>query len=144
MAQATALDPSQPFPREDFCRTLIEAGHTEEIVTRMEMVRDLIADEAAPAKAADAIGRSVAVHESMPFAVYAFLRHTGSFEDCLLTAVLNGGDCDTLGAMACAVSGAFLGVDAIPEAWREKLERRAAIEDLAKGLVALCHDPSGG
>lgn len=144
VAQATALDPSQPFPREDFCRALIEAGHTEEIVTRMEMVRDLLTDGAAPAKAADAIGRSVAVHESMPFAVYAFLRHPDSFEECLLTAVLNGGDCDTLGAMACAVSGAYLGIEAVPAAWREKLERRAAIEDLAKGLVRLCRDPAGG
>jgi ADP-ribosylglycohydrolase len=26
----------------------------------------------------------------------------------------NGGDRDTLGAMACAISGAYLGVDAIP------------------------------
>ena len=137
VAQAVALDPAQPFPRDDFCRALIEAAHTDEIATRMEMVRDLLARDAGPSEAADAIGRSVAVHESMPFAVYAFLRHPDSYEDCLLTAVLNGGDCDTLGAMACAVSGAYLGVEAVPAAWRAKLERRAGIEELARGLTAL-------
>jgi len=101
------------------------------------MVRDLIAGEATPEAAANAIGRSVSVHESMPFAVYAFLRNPDSFEDCLFCAALNGGDCDTLGAMACAISGAYLGADAIPEVWRAKLDKRAHIEDLAHGLSGL-------
>ena len=42
----------------------------------------------------------------------------------LFCAILHGGDRDTLGAMACAVSGAYLGVEAIPQAWREKIENR--------------------
>jgi poly(ADP-ribose) glycohydrolase ARH3 len=75
------------------------------------------------------------MHESLPFALYAFLHHPRSYEECLLCAILNGGDRDTLGAMACAVSGAYLGVEAIPQAWREKLEKREYIENLAIGLV---------
>ncbi len=101
----------------------------------MELVRELIAEEAPPDRAADAIGRSVLVHESMPFALYAFLRHPESFADCLYCAVLNGGDRDTLGAMAGAISGAYLGVDAIPSVWRERLENRDDIEGLARRLA---------
>ena len=63
---------------------------------------------------AQKLGQTVAAHESVPFAVYSFVRRPRSFEECLNCAVLNGGDRDTLGAMACAVSGAFLGVDSIP------------------------------
>ena len=137
IAQAVLLDPSAPVPHEAFCTKLIETSRTAEIATRMEMVRDLIAGGASPEAAASAIGRSVSVHESMPFAIYAFLRHPDSFKDCLFCAVLNGGDCDTLGAMACAISGAYLGIDAIPEAWRAKLDKRAHIEDLAHGLGGL-------
>jgi poly(ADP-ribose) glycohydrolase ARH3 len=74
------------------------------------------------------------VHESMPFALYAFLRHPQSFEDCLFCAIMNGGDRDTLGAMACGVSGAYLGVEAIPRAYREKLENCEYIESLARKL----------
>jgi len=37
------------------------------------------------------------VHESLPFAIYSFLRHPQSFEACLFCAILNGGDRDTLG-----------------------------------------------
>jgi ADP-ribosylglycohydrolase len=40
-----------------------------------------------------------------------------------------------LGAMACAISGAYLGIDAIPVAWQEKLENRAYIKGLATGLA---------
>jgi len=39
--------------------------------------------------------------------------------------------------MACAVSGAYLGVEAIPQAWREKLENREHIEELAVRLVGM-------
>jgi ADP-ribosylglycohydrolase len=38
-----------------------------------------------------------------------------------------------LGAMACAISGAYLGIDAIPVAWQEKLENRAYIKGPATG-----------
>ena len=42
---------------------------------------------------------------------------------------------DTLGAMACAVSGTYLNVEAIPAAWRTKPEDREQIEDLAMRLA---------
>jgi len=70
----------------------------------------------------------------MPFALFSFLRHPTSFEDCLFCATLHGGDRDTLGAMACAISGAYLGIESIPQSWREKLENRSYIEDLALRL----------
>ena len=49
----------------------------------------------------------------------------------------NGGDRDTLGAVACAISGAYLGVEAIPQAWREKIDNRRHIEDLAIQLMRM-------
>jgi ADP-ribosylglycohydrolase len=36
--------------------------------------------------------------------------------------------------MAGAISGAYLGIEAIPERWREKLERKDEIERLAHEL----------
>jgi poly(ADP-ribose) glycohydrolase ARH3 len=37
--------------------------------------------------------------------------------------------------MAGAISGAYLGVEAIPARWRRKLENRQAIEELALELA---------
>ena len=137
VAKSVKLDPRGPFSQQDFIQGLAEFARTPEIQSKMALVRTLIAEGVAPLDAAHRLGRSVAVHESMPFALYAFLRHPHSFEDCLFCAVLNGGDRDTLGAMACAVSGAYLGVEAIPAAWREKLENRETIEGLAIRLAEM-------
>jgi poly(ADP-ribose) glycohydrolase ARH3 len=137
VAQAVRLDPREPFPVEDFSQALLDVAQTPEMRTKMALVRILVAEHAPPPDAARRLGRSVAVHESLPFAIYAFLRHPSSFEECLLCAVLNGGDRDTLGAMACAVSGAYLGVEGIPQAWRDKLEHREHIERLATRLAGL-------
>jgi len=135
VAQAVKLDPGEPFPRDLFSQGLLDFARTPDLRTKMALVKTLIADNVAPPEAARRLGQSVAVHESLPFAIYAFLRHPGSFEACLFCAVLNGGDRDTLGAMACAVSGAYLGIETIPGAWREKLENGGYIEELALGLV---------
>jgi ADP-ribosylglycohydrolase len=39
--------------------------------------------------------------------------------------------------MACAVSGAYLGVESIPREWRGKIENREHIEELAVKLAAM-------
>ena len=137
VALAATLDPEAPLDHQDFCGHLIDAAQSPEIRGRMELVRTLVSDGAPAKQAADAIGRSVAMQESMPFAIFAFLGHPDSFEDCLFTAALNGGDRDTLAAMACAISGAYLGLEAIPEAWRARLENHDYIAELSRTLVRM-------
>jgi poly(ADP-ribose) glycohydrolase ARH3 len=137
VAQATSLDPQDPLPTDAFVQTLIDTTKTPAMEEKMRTVQQLVAADAPPAQAARRLGRGVAVHRSLPFAIYAFLRHPDAFEACLFCAALNGGDRDTLGAMACAISGAYLGVAAIPRSWRAKLENREYIAELATRLVAL-------
>jgi poly(ADP-ribose) glycohydrolase ARH3 len=134
IAQAVRLDSEKEFPLERFTQGLMAFARTPEIRKKMMLLRTLINSNITSKAAADQLGRSVAVDESMPFAIYSFLRHPKSFEDCLFSAILNGGDRDTLGAMVCAISGAYLGIEAIPRSWRNKLENRALIENLASSL----------
>jgi poly(ADP-ribose) glycohydrolase ARH3 len=136
VARAVALDPRQPFPAEQWVAGLIAFARTPEMREKLEMVRSLLARDAPAHVAAPRLGQDVTAHGSVPFALYAFLRHPHSFEDCLFCAILNGGDRDTLGAMACAVSGAYLGIEAIPPDWRARLENREEIEALALQLAA--------
>ncbi|UCB49047.1 MAG: ADP-ribosylglycohydrolase family protein [Deltaproteobacteria bacterium] len=137
VANAVELDSQKEFPVEGFLKTLIDFARTPEIETKMKRIQNLLTEEVSPNVAADELGRSVAVHESMPFAIYSFLKYPKSFEACLFCSILHGGDRDTLGAMACAISGAYLGVEAIPRGWRKKLENRAFIEDLASELFSM-------
>jgi len=135
VAEVVKLDNRKEFPSDQFIEGLQNLAKTPEIHAKMEIIRELITEDGNPNVAADRIGRTVAVHESMPFALYSFIRHPQSFEECLFCAILNGGDRDTLGAMACAISGAYLGIGAIPQSWQQKLENRAYIEDLAFTLA---------
>jgi len=135
VAEAVKLDNQKEFPSDQFIERLKHGARTSEIHSKMELVQKLITEDRTPDVAAERIGRTVAIHESMPFALYSFIRHPKSFEACLFCSILNGGDRDTLGAMACAISGAYLGIDAIPQSWRQKLENHRYIEDLAIGLA---------
>jgi poly(ADP-ribose) glycohydrolase ARH3 len=135
IAQAVRLDPKEAFPQESFAQALFEFSKTPEIREKMGLVRSLFVEEPLPDEVARRLGRSVAVDESLPFAIYSFLRHPKSFEECLFCAVLHGGDRDTLGAMACAISGAYLGIGGIPEGWQAKLENGPYIGDLAMALA---------
>ncbi len=135
VAEAVSVDPHQPLPVDAFLDRLFDTARTAEIRTALQRVRALLHQPVSPRSAARELGQGVAVHHSLPFAIYAVLSHPDSFQDSLFCATLNGGDRDTLGAMACAVSGAYLGVDAIPHAWPAKLENRAQIEQLGLGLA---------
>lgn len=57
------------------------------------------------------------VNHSVPVAVYAWYRHFGDFEATLSAALECGGDTDTVGAIAGALTGAVTGDTAIPSDW---------------------------
>jgi len=71
--------------------------------------------------------------------VFHYLFTTGSFEECLVGVVNQGGDADTTGAIAGMIAGAFYGPEEIPARWLKKLNRdvRVAIEIQALGLLNL-------
>jgi ADP-ribosyl-[dinitrogen reductase] hydrolase len=77
------------------------------------------------------------VMETVPGALFAVLRSPYDLEQTVVTAVNAGGDTDSLGSMAGAISGAFNGLERIPGRWREGVEGRAYLETLATKLFTL-------
>ncbi len=47
--------------------------------------------------------------------MYVFLKYLDSFETSLVKSVSYGGDADTIGAIVGAMSGAYHGIEGIPE-----------------------------
>jgi len=137
VAQAVALDPENEFSPDEFLNGLLDFTRIPEMKTKLLLVQRLIAENISPMRAAQQIGRSVTAHESIPFSIYSFLLYPRSFENGLFCSVLNGGDRDTLGAMAGAISGAYLGIEALPHDWLQKLENRTVIQELALKLSEL-------
>jgi ADP-ribosyl-[dinitrogen reductase] hydrolase len=66
-------------------------------------------------------GTSGYAPETMAAAFYAFVARKNSFEEAVLLAVNAGGDTDGIAAITGALSGAYLGLSAIPERWRTGL-----------------------
>jgi len=83
------------------------------------------------------LGNGIEAFNSVPSAIYSFLIHHDSFAQAVIYAVSLGGDTDTIGAMTGAIAGAYLGVEAIPNQWRDKLENRLYIAELAEKLWQL-------
>ena len=82
-AGGSYVNTREAFPTTGFIQDLVDYSRTHEIETKIRLVKDLISNNTPPRLAVEKIGRSVAVHESMPFAIYAFLRCSTSFESFL-------------------------------------------------------------
>jgi ADP-ribosylglycohydrolase len=108
-----------------------------DVAARIEWATNLVAGldaESAAELIYTLVGTSLATQESVPaaFAVLAAVP-ADPWQACLLAASL-GGDCDTIAAMAGAISGACHGVTAFPPA------AIAVIEAQDLGLAALADD----
>lgn len=84
-------------------------------------------------------GNGIAATDSVVTSVVCFALTPDSYERTIATAILLGGDTDTIAAMAGAISGAFLGRQAIPPGLLDRLEDgyqgRTYIEELAQRLL---------
>ena len=60
--------------------------------------------------------------------VLHFYLSTGSFADCVIQTVNQGGDADTAGALAGMLAGATYGLEALPAGWLTKLDLSVARE----------------
>jgi len=142
-AVALALNtPSdEEIDREAFLSRLqnfIEDRLYKEKVAR---IRELLGEQD-KAKVVAVLGNGIEAPRSVPTAIYCFLRQPQSYKDTVIYAISLGGDTDTIAAMAGAISGAYLGIEAIPSEWRAKLENRDYIEALAEKLWHIATFPS--
>jgi poly(ADP-ribose) glycohydrolase ARH3 len=134
LAVAQASHPG-PFERQAFFATLAERCTSLEYAgplrraARIEEPRDLAL-----------LGNGVAAADPVVTAIACFSLTPDSYGRTIATAILLGGDTDTIAAMAGAISGAHLGAGAIPPRLLERLEDgyqgKRYLEELAAGLVA--------
>src|SRR5665648_341586 len=81
------------------------------------------------------LGNDSRSFQSVPTSIYLFLAYRGSLDLGLVRAISLGGDTDTLAAMTGALSGAYMGVEAIPERWISGLESGARGREYLLGLA---------
>ena len=82
-------------------------------------------------------GSSASIFETLPFALYSFLKSPCSFEDCIVRAANDSipGDTDSIACIAGACAGAHNGYDKVPSKFKNGLENRIFLEELAERLI---------
>ena len=73
--------------------------------------------------------------EALAIAVYCALKHADSFDAAIIASVNHNGDSDSTGAITGNILGAYLGMDAIPAKYTEKLELIDVIKKVAANLA---------
>lgn len=126
----------RPFAPQHFAAKLTASARSAGLREKLSLLASLLDESADAPAAAQCLGLGAAAQDTVPFALFCFLAHPHEFMECVLAATLNGGDRDTMGALAGALSGAFLGMDAIPVSWRERLENAQHIVMVTHELVA--------
>jgi poly(ADP-ribose) glycohydrolase ARH3 len=133
VALAINADPSSELDSHAFLKRLKDFTSNEVYKRKLERVWKLLG-ETNKLRIIRELGNGIEAYNSVPTAIYCFLRNPESFEESVLYAISLGGDADTIGAMTGAISGAYHGAEAIPERWRSRLERGDYIEELAEKL----------
>ncbi|MBS7250092.1 MAG: ADP-ribosylglycohydrolase family protein [Candidatus Freyarchaeota archaeon] len=133
VALAVKADSSSRLDPYDFLGKIKDFTRSEVYRQKIEKCLELL-NEANKRKVSRELGNGVEAYNSVPAAIYSFSRNVDSFRDAVTYAISLGGDTDTIGAMTGAISGAYHGVEKIPEEWKNRLEKIDYIEKLAEEL----------
>lgn len=117
-------------------------------VEKLEVIKKYLKQEEQPTLLTvhTELGADISAFESVPAAVYSFLRShkdfadlkdRNSFEKTIIYAISLGGDSDTVATMAGAIAGACYGVDSIPISWQKCCEGVEDAKQFAEGLYKL-------
>ncbi|MEX0937350.1 MAG: ADP-ribosylglycohydrolase family protein [Pirellulales bacterium] len=139
IARLVATPVEEELDPHEFLSELILRARSDAFRFAIERVGSL-SPNAHPAIVANALGNGVEAHRSVPAALYWFLSSRKSLPNAVCGAIAMGGDTDTIASMAGALSGAWLGEEAIHESWQTKLENAEQLRRFADGLLQLVDD----
>src|SRR5262249_35039015 len=100
---------------------------------KLSEVERFLAVEAPAQEAVGTLGNGVWAEESVPLALFAFLRWGPDFETVVTATASGGGDIDSIAAMSGTLAGAWGGEGALPALWMANLEnQRHGRDDVAE------------
>jgi poly(ADP-ribose) glycohydrolase ARH3 len=136
IAQA-ATTAGERLDAEGFCGALGEHVTTSEFHEALEGVQDVARAGASPREIAAPLGADITALGSVPTAVALFLSSPDDLEAALISAILAGGDTDTIASMTGAITGARTGHAGLPSRLTSRLENADELANLADALASL-------
>ncbi len=113
---------------------------TEDFRRKLKLLKELLSKDTSKNEVIERLGNGVLATESVVTSLYAFLRYGNSFEETINFCISLGGDTDTIGAMAAALTGAYLSLEGLPPHCLNRLEDYERILTLADRLFVLAED----
>ena len=101
-------------------------------LARLEEAREMTSPDAALAH----IGEGWVAEEAVPMALYCFLTSPDDFLATIRRGANTQGDSDSIACIAGGISGAYLGLRALPPEWVARLEKSEYLADVARRLAA--------
>ena len=86
-------------------------------------------------EAIEKLGGGWVAEEAFAIAIYSCLKYENSFKDAIICAVNHDGDSDSTGAIAGNIMGAYCGYSNIPKYYKNNLELKDIILELADDLA---------
>lgn len=137
-ALLVALALAQHAPEEMYQILLEKCGpHSTDFKTCLEKLPDFVSKDPEIALSAGGLGEGWVAEEAVVSALYCIWRYPDSYEKAVLTAINTDGDSDSIGCITGSISGAWLGLTAIPDTWRTQVENSAYLHTLADQLWTL-------
>ncbi len=81
------------------------------------------------------LGEGWVGEEAVALALYCFLKYPDSYEKTVVRGANTNGDSDSSACIAGSISGAYLGIDAIPDRCIKDIEKSEYLDDLAMRLA---------
>jgi len=107
------------------------SGEWDEAILKIEQCLDWEDEE----DALSFLGEGWVGEEAVALALYCFLKYPDSYEKVVIRGANTNGDSDSIACIGGSISGAYLGVEAIPDDWISRIESTQYLGDLAERLA---------
>ena len=85
--------------------------------------------------ALEILGEGWTGEEAVALALYCFLRYPDDYVKTVIRGANTNGDSDSIASIAGGISGARLGISAIPDEWHKNIEKAEYLDDLSFRLA---------
>ena len=103
----------------------------DEAILKVEKCLDWEDEE----KALRHLGEGWVGEEAVALALFCFLKYPQSYEKVVIRGANTNGDSDSIACISGAISGAYLGINSIPENWVKNIEKSDCLDHLATRLA---------
>ena len=85
---------------------------------------------------ADVLGESWVGEEAVASALFCFCRSPKDYRETVTAAANTVGDSDSIACIAGSISGAYNGIQSIPNTWRTRIENSEYLHEVAADLYS--------